>query len=106
MQRMQQNLRSKNHRLQFDKNTTARLFSDVFGAANCLCFTAALGAALSPTLAQAQPFAYITNQAGGTVSVIDTSTNTVIDTVTVPAQSGLRGVAVTPDGAFVYEAEV
>jgi YVTN family beta-propeller protein len=36
----------------------------------------------------------------GTVSVIDTATNTVVDTVVVG--SGPRAVAITPDGAHAY----
>ena len=46
------------------------------------------------------PNAYITNQTGGTVSVIDTATNTV--TATIPVGSSTFGVAVTPDGRQVY----
>lgn len=49
----------------------------------------------------AEPFAYVTNQASeDKVWVIDTATNTVVDTVTVadiPAR-----VAISPDGAFAY----
>ena len=58
--------------------------------------------AFSAALAQAAPFAYITNQGSNTVSVIDTASNTV--TATVPVGSVPFGVAVTPDGAFVYVA--
>ena len=46
------------------------------------------------------PWAYISNFSDGTVSVIDTATNTVTATVMVGA--GPLGVAVTPDGAHVY----
>jgi YVTN family beta-propeller protein len=50
---------------------------------------------------QAAPFAYIPNYNDGTVSVIDTATNTV--TATVPAPGGNPGnVAVHPDGTSVY----
>ena len=38
---------------------------------------------LNAPAAQAAPFAYITNQAAGTVSVIDIATNTVTGTVPV-----------------------
>src|SRR3990172_8436028 len=55
---------------------------------------------LSTGMANAQPFAYITNQFAATVSVIDTSNNTVIATVGVGCCP--IGVAVTPDGTFVY----
>jgi YVTN family beta-propeller protein len=44
--------------------------------------------------------AYVTNVGGDTVSVIDTATNTVTDTITVG--DGPNGVAVSPDGTLVY----
>ncbi|MDR7667257.1 PKD domain-containing protein [Methanosarcina sp. Z-7115] len=50
----------------------------------------------------AVPFAYITNSANDTISVIDMATNNV--TTTVPVGSGPGGVAVTPDGTKVYVA--
>jgi YVTN family beta-propeller protein len=49
----------------------------------------------------AQPFAYITNSSDDTVSIIDTSTNKVVDTVEVGGEFPLA-VEVTPDGQFVY----
>ena len=58
---------------------------------------ALLGIAFSAAVAQAAPFAYITNGNSDTVSVIDTATNTV--TATVPVGDGPFGVAVKPDGA-------
>jgi YVTN family beta-propeller protein len=56
--------------------------------------------ALLPACANAQN-AYITNVSDGTVSVIDTATNTVTATITVPSPN-LWAVAVTPDGIKVY----
>ena len=50
--------------------------------------------------ASALPFAYIPNEGSGTVSVIDTATNTVVATVVVG--SGPDGVAVNPAGTRVY----
>src|SRR5947208_1571428 len=44
--------------------------------------------------------AYITNALDNTVSVIDTTTNTV--TATFPVGAGPSGVAVTSDGSKVY----
>lgn len=44
--------------------------------------------------------AYVTNQDGGNVSVIDTADNTVIDTIT--AGSRPSGAAITPNGRQVY----
>jgi YVTN family beta-propeller protein len=46
--------------------------------------------------------AYITNFLGNTVSVVDTTTNTV--TATIPVGQGPEGVAVSPDGSTVYVA--
>ena len=42
-----------------------------------------LGVMLASTLAEAKPFAYVPNSRSGTVSVIDTATNTVVATVPV-----------------------
>jgi YVTN family beta-propeller protein len=50
------------------------------------------------------PQAYITNLNDGTVSVIDTASNTV--TATVSVGTFPNGVAVTPDGARVYVANI
>jgi YVTN family beta-propeller protein len=44
--------------------------------------------------------AYVTNRSSDSVSVINTSNNTVIDTVTVGSDP--NGVAVSPDGSRVY----
>ena len=57
-------------------------------------------ALILPLSAFAAPFAYITNNGGNTVSVIDTSNNTV--TATVPVGNGPLGVAVNPAGTRVY----
>ncbi len=59
--------------------------------------------ALLPVGANAQN-AYITNQGNGTVSVINTATNTV--TATVPIGTQPYGVAVTPDGTKAYITDV
>lgn len=50
--------------------------------------------------ALAVPFAYITNNGSNTVSVIDTSTNTVIKTITGFSQP--YGVAINPAGTRAY----
>jgi YVTN family beta-propeller protein len=50
--------------------------------------------------AQAQTRAYVPNQVSNSVSVIDTSSNTVVATVGVGAAP--EGVAITPDGARAY----
>jgi YVTN family beta-propeller protein len=60
-------------------------------------WTMASGAA--PSWAQK---AYIPNDISGTVSVISTANNQVVDTI--PVGSGPEGVAVTPDGSKVYVA--
>ena len=60
-------------------------------------------AALTACPAEAAPFLYVTNfDTAGTVSVIDTATNTVVATVAVGSLP--TGVAVTPDGTHVYVA--
>src|SRR5262249_43923096 len=61
-----------------------------------------LGVMLGSIPAEAKPFAYVTNFVSGTVSVIDTATNTVV--ATVPVGSFPRGVAITPDGTHAYVA--
>ena len=58
-----------------------------------------LGAGLVNATAQAQISAYVTNLAG-TVSVIDTTTNTVV--ATIPVGIFPSGVAITPNGTRVY----
>ncbi len=56
----------------------------------------------TPPALAAGPYAYITNTAG-TVSVIDTSTNTVVGTP-ISVGIGPGGVAVNPAGTRVYVA--
>jgi YVTN family beta-propeller protein len=51
-------------------------------------------------IADAAPFAYITNSGSNTVSVIDTATNQA--TATVNVGNGPYGVALSPDGTTVY----
>lgn len=57
---------------------------------------------VSSNASAAVTYAYITNSNSDTVSVIDTATNTVIETVNVEERP--YGVAVTPDGKRVYVA--
>ena len=52
--------------------------------------------------ASAQARAYVTNNGDNTISVIDTSSNTVVATVHVGA--GPEGVAISPDGTRLYVA--
>src|SRR6266704_1471754 len=58
--------------------------------------------ALGAVAAEAAPFAYVTEQTSGTVSVIDTATNTVVATVAVGSRPS--AVAITPNSAFAYVA--
>ena len=62
-----------------------------------------LGAGLVNAAAQSHTSAYVTNLSG-TVSVIDTTTNTVV--ATIPVGAFPSGVAVTPDGTRVYVANI
>ncbi len=48
----------------------------------------------------AASFAYISNQLDDSVSVIDTATGSVVDTIAVPGKPA--GIAVAPDGNKVY----
>ena len=63
-----------------------------------LAFALVLVCLLAPAAARAQN-AYITNFNDGTVSVINTATNTVV--ATIPVGGHPYGVAVTPDGGRV-----
>jgi len=79
---------------------------------NCVHFLvlASMALLMLVSIAGAAPFAYITNQGDDSVSVIDTTTDTVIYTITnppVPQPPYLScpyGVAVSPDGIKVYVA--
>jgi len=53
----------------------------------------------------AAPFAYVTNGGDNSVSVIDTTTNTVVGDP-IPVGSFPIGVAVTPDGKHAYVVNV
>ena len=59
---------------------------------------------LASPLTQAQPFAYVTNVDSGTVLVIDTATNAVVDTITVG--NSPFGVAITHNGSHAYVTNV
>lgn len=54
----------------------------------------------APADAQTSAYAYVANYYANTVSVIDTSTNSVV--ATVPVGSAPAQVAATPDGSYVY----
>ena len=58
-------------------NSWARGFMALFA------IVLAMGLALAACPAEAAPFAYVTNSSSGTVSVIDTATNTVVATIPV-----------------------
>jgi YVTN family beta-propeller protein len=49
-------------------------------------------------------FAYVANRNSNTVSVINTGTNTIVDTV--PGLSDPREIAITPDGSRAYVANI
>jgi YVTN family beta-propeller protein len=57
---------------------------------------------VSASTAWAEPFAYIANRIGNTVSVVDTASNTV--TATVPVGANPWGIAVNQAGTRVYTA--
>jgi YVTN family beta-propeller protein len=56
--------------------------------------------ALRAVPARANPFAYVANRSDGTVSVIDTATNTVVGTIA--EGDGPIAIAITPDGTRAY----
>ena len=62
----------------------------------------ALAGALLTGILGAQPYAYVTNISGNSVSVVNTASNTV--STVIPVCSGPTGVAVSPDGTRVYAA--
>ena len=65
-----------------------------------LLFSLVASLALCAGAAQAAPFAYVPNEKSGTISVIDTATDTVAGEI--PAGKRPRGLAVSPDGKFIY----
>ena len=56
--------------------------------------------ALGARPAEAAPFVYVANASAATVSVVDRALNSVV--ATVPVGQSPRGVAITPNGKFVY----
>jgi YVTN family beta-propeller protein len=62
----------------------------------------ALSFCLGTAVAHAEPFAYVTNAFGPSVSVIDTATSQVVATVAFPAGSAPYSVAISPDLKKVY----
>ena len=63
-----------------------------------------LAMVLSSTSAHAQVLAYVANACSNNVSVIDTVSRTVVDTI--PVGNSPDGIAITPDGAFAYVANL
>ncbi len=49
-------------------------------------------------------FLYVTNELSHTVSVINTESNTVTNTISLASGSGPDGIAITPDGTTLYTA--
>jgi PQQ-dependent catabolism-associated beta-propeller protein len=48
------------------------------------------------------PLAYVSNERDGTITVIDTGTDSVVDTIKVGGRA--RGIRISPDGRWVYVA--
>lgn len=53
-------------------------------------------------VAAAAPYAYVTNSSTGNISVIDTRTNVEVDLIALPAGSVPWGVAIHPEGKWLY----
>jgi YVTN family beta-propeller protein len=59
---------------------------------NVIALTLILGLSLDAVVtAHAEPFAYVTNFGSNTVSVIDTDSNTVVDTVACHTPDAING---------------
>jgi len=87
--------------------TVEKISKDLLTSRTCVwlslpivCLLFLFGMTLVAIPAQAQARAYVTDQGSNTVSVIDTSTNTVV--ATIPVAGGPSGVAITPDGTRAY----
>ncbi|MCP5504781.1 MAG: YncE family protein [Chlamydiales bacterium] len=65
-------------------------------------FTLLVALILKSTLLFADIFVYALNYASGDLSVIDTATNTNIADIPVGPANTTRGLAISPDGLFVY----
>jgi uncharacterized repeat protein (TIGR01451 family) len=76
------------------------------GVVALLCASTMLGSAAATATAHGRagdpPYVYVTNQTLNTVSAVDPSTDTIVDTI--PVGPGPEGIAATPDGAKVYVA--
>ena len=81
-----------------NSNRSGAAAARVFMALFAIMLAMALGTMASP--AAAAPFAYVVNEVSATVSVIDTASNTVV--ATIPVGENPQGVAITPNGKFVY----
>jgi YVTN family beta-propeller protein len=89
------------NRLRLKKMTSLALRAVIISAT--MLFTASSPIAPSPVQVQAASsteLAYVTNKADKTISVIDTATQTVVDTIFVGRY--VEFIAVTPDGKEVY----
>jgi len=58
---------------------------------------------LTSTQLYAATFAYVPNEGSGTISVIDTQTDTVVDEINIGGKP--RGIAISPDGNTLYVSE-
>ena len=70
------------------------------GTSNEVLLAATHGRGVWQLALPAAPLAYVTNSGSDTVSVMNTSNNTAVNTVTVGSYP--TGVAITPNGSFAY----
>jgi len=78
-------------------------FSNLFRYSHCIKVLLLIFAFWTgPAFAQELVYAYVANFGSNTVSVIDTTSDTIVKTI--PVGRGPTGVALTPDGAFAYVA--
>ncbi len=67
---------------------------------NRIAATLVCALVFAATNAYASPFAYIANNDSSDVSILDTVTNTVVDTIPLPGRA--RGAVLSPDGSKLY----
>lgn len=81
-------------------NLTQKFSRQLVGAAMRVVTPALLLMVFATGAAHAQTRAYVSNVNDSTISVIDTATNTVVSNIEMRGYPD--GIAVTPDGAFIY----
>src|SRR5579862_6837063 len=66
--------------------------------------TVLLASLAGATIAAAQPFAYVSNQSGNTIAILNRATNTIASSISVSG-AGLSGLALAPNATYLYVTE-